>query len=297
MNIVKLARSPRAMKALTGLTYQEFTLLVPTFEKAVHDLRMGKPERKREVGGGQKGKLKTGADKLFFILLYLKTYPTFDVLAFFSDKGRGRSCEAVHFFEQALTMALGRKLALPKRKIHSVEEFLQKYPEVKDVFLDGTERRVQRPKNKKRQNKLYSGKKKGTMRKNIVVSDEKKRILVLTPTKSGRRHDKRLADKLSLVEHIPPNIGVWTDTGFKGVERVHDGVVLPARASKNHPLTYPQKENNRLISSFRVLAEHAIGGIKRLRSVTDIYRNKKANFDDRLMLLSAGLWNFHLQQT
>lgn len=296
MNIVKLARSPRAMKALTGLTYQEFTLLVPTFEKAVHDLRMEKLNRKRKLGGGQKGKLKTGADKLFFILLYLKTYPTFDVLAFFSDKSRGRSCESVHFFEKALEKALGRKLALPKRKINSVEEFLQKFPEVKDVFLDGTERRVQRPKNKKEQNKLYSGKKKGTMRKNIVVSDEKKRILVLTPTKSGRRHDKRLADKLSLVEHIPQGIGVWTDTGFQGVARVHDGVVLPTRASKNNPLTYQQKENNRIISSFRVLAEHAIGGIKRLRSVTDIYRNKKANFDDRLMLLAAGLWNFHLQQ-
>src|SRR3954464_8207965 len=90
---------------------------------------------------------------------------------------------------------LRRKLALPTRKIRSVEEFLAKFPEVKDVFLDGTERKVQRPKSKKRQNKLYSGKKKGTMRKNIVVSDERKRILVLTPTKSGRRHDKRLADK------------------------------------------------------------------------------------------------------
>jgi len=296
MNIAKLARSPRAMKALTGLSYPEFVNLVPSFEKALRDMRMERSGRKRALGGGQKGKLKTAEDKLFFILLYLKTYPTFDVLAFFSDKGRGRSCESVHFFQKALERALGRKLALPNRKIRSIEEFAQKFPEVKDVFIDGAERRAQRPRAKQRQNKLYSGKKKGTMRKNIVVSDENRRILILTPTKSGRRHDKRLADKRSIVERLPEGIGVWTDTGFRGIERVHDQVVLPTRASKNHPLTLAQKEENRLIAGFRVLAEHAIGGIKRLRSVTDVYRNKKANFDDHLMLLAAGLWNYRLQQ-
>ena len=297
MNITKLARNPRAMKALTGLSYQEFITLVPTFGKALTDLRLTRPHRIRKLGGGQKGKLPTIETKLLFILLYIKTYPTFDVLAFFTDRNRGRCCESVHFFSKALETALGRRLALPERKIGSVEEFLQKFPEIRDVFLDGTERRVQRPRNKKHQNKLYSGKKKGTMRKNIILADERRYILVLTPTKSGRRHDKRLADKLSLVQRIPQAVGVWADTGFQGITRVHDNAVIPTRARKDHPLTYREKEENHAISAFRVVVEHAIGGMKRLRCASDIYRNKKRNYDDRLMLLAAGLWNFHLQQT
>jgi hypothetical protein len=196
----------------------------------------------------------------------------------------------------ALEVALGKRLVLPRRQINSVEEFFRRFPIAKDVFVDGTERRVEKPKNEKRRSKLYSGKKKSTMRKNVIVADERKRILILTPTKSGRRHDKRLADKVALFEHIPKEVAVWVDTGFKGVERLHPNVVLPTRASKGNPLSDGQREENRIISSFRVLSEHAIAGIKRLRSVSDIYRNKKTNLDDKFMLLATGLWNLHLQE-
>ena len=89
MNITKLAHDPRAIKALTGLSYQEFTDLLPVFERALERVQMEKPNRKRNPGGGQKGHLKTGEAKLFFILFYFKTYPTFDILGFLSGKSRG----------------------------------------------------------------------------------------------------------------------------------------------------------------------------------------------------------------
>jgi len=46
---------------------------------------------------------------------------------------------------------------------------------------------------------------------------------------------------------------------------------------------------------FRVRVEHAIGGSKRYAACRDIYRNKSINMDDKFHLLSAGLWNLHLQ--
>ncbi|MBI2404963.1 hypothetical protein HYV22_02185 [Candidatus Gottesmanbacteria bacterium] len=58
-----------------------------------------------------------------------------------------------------------------------------------------------------------------------------------------------------------------------------------------------EKAENRLISGIRVLSEYAIAGIKRFRSTTDVYRNKLPNMDDTFMLLSAGLWNYHLAMT
>lgn len=294
MQISKLHTNKRAMKALTGVSPQEFNELVIAFDQELYRIRESKPNRKRKVGGGKRGHLKTSQDKLFFILFYLKTYPTFDVLAFFSSKGRGRSCEAVHLYLRILEKALGKKIVLPERKITSVEEFLQKFPEVKDVFVDGTERRMQRPKQGKRNKRYYSGKKKGHTRKNIVVSDEHKRILLVSPTKPGRRHDKRLADRVHLVEHIPDEVGVWGDSGFQGIQDLHPNTLVAKRGRKNRPLTAAEKRENYVISSFRVVVEHAIGGMKRYRVMTDTLRNKIGIFDDRIAVVTAGIWNYHL---
>jgi hypothetical protein len=43
-----------------------------------------------------------------------------------------------------------------------------------------------------------------------------------------------------------------------------------------------------------VKCEHAHAGMKRYNSVTAVYRNRVPDFDDRLMLNAAGLWNFYL---
>jgi hypothetical protein len=191
---------------------------------------------------------------------------------------------------------MGRHLVLPQRKISSPEEFFRLFPEAKDVFIDGTERRVQKPKNLKKRNRLYSGKKKATTRKTVIVSNDQKRILLMTPTKSGRRHDKRIADKAGVIEAIPQDVAIWTDTGFQGIARAHPNTVMPAKATKNRPLTLAQKQNNRLISSIRVVSEHAIGGYKRFKAAADLYRNRLPNLDDTFSFLAAGLWNFHLAQ-
>lgn len=294
MNIKSALRSNRSCLALTGVNVAEFNTLTPLFASIYREERIKtNPKRMRKFGGGRIGGLKTIEEKLFLALMYLKTYPTFDVVSFFVGIDRSNCYRAIKFLLPVLEITLGRQLALPKRQIHSVEEFLLLYPEVKDVFLDGTDRRVQRPKNKKRQNKLYSGKRKATTRKNIVVSDEKRRILYLSPTKSGRRHDKKLGDKMELGS-LPPEVCAWVDTGFVGLKKIHPNTQIPKKRSRDKPLSEDDKENNRLISSFRVTVEHAIAGMKRLRSTTDVYRNKRANFDDTLHLLAAGIWNYHL---
>jgi hypothetical protein len=156
MNTFKLARDPRAIKALTGLSYQEFSDLVPVFAKQLKAFQMKKLNRKRKPGGGQKGHLPTIESKLFYILFYLKTYPTFDILGFLFSKSRGRACEYAHIYAKVLNKVMKVKGNTPKRRIGSIEEFIKLFPVVKDVFIDGTERVIQRP--KKNHKKQYSGK-------------------------------------------------------------------------------------------------------------------------------------------
>jgi len=194
-------------------------------------------------------------------------------------------------------MFIGRELVLLKRKARSLEEVFERCPEIKDIFLDGSERRTQKPRNLKRRNKLYSGKKKAATRKNIILNDEKRRILFMSKTKSGRRHDKKAADKSEVIKYIPPDVTIWTDTGFQGIKKLHPNSVLPDKSTKKHPLSEPQKENNRVISGIRVVSEHTISGYKRFKAASDIYRNRLPNMDDLMNGICAGLWNFHLGQT
>lgn len=303
MRVQSALKSDRLCKSLTGLTVLEFTQLVEGFKKNLLETRIkSKTDRLRAFGGGRIGNLITVEDKLFFSLMYLKCYPTYDVLGWIIDFHRTRACQQVLFLLPVLEQTLGRQLVLPLRKISSPEEFMRLFPEIKEVFGDATERRVQRPKSQKRQRKLYSGKKKMHTRKNIIMADEKKRILILTKTKSGRRHDKRLADKENLFQNLPAKITAWVDTGFEGIQHYHHNSLIPVkkiRKSKHNPdpppLTRQQKESNRLISSFRVVAEHAIAGVKRYNCLQQPFRNKIRKLDDTFILLSAGLWNYHLQ--
>ncbi len=298
MNTTKAFKDQRLIKALTGVSTREFQSLLPAFEQAVReDSRLRSKAKERHFGGGAKGKLLTTEDKLFFILVYVKTYPTFDFLGFVFSLHRSRAHRNTIKLLGSLEKALGRKVVMPEKKISSMEEFLEKFPEAKDLFADGVERPTQRPVSKKKQNKLYSGKKKRHMKKSIIMVNENKKILVMTKTKSGRRHDKRLADKDSLFENIPEEVALWLDTGFQGVLKQHTNTLIPKKATKKKPLTWVEKEENRVISSFRVIVENAIAGIKRFKAYADIWRNKIAGLDDQVMRISCGLWNLHIEMT
>jgi hypothetical protein len=295
MNISQLRRNDRLCAAVTGLTSYEFERLIPEFSWNLHEVLVTRRnDRKRKMGAGPKGKLPTVEEKLALILFYLKAYTTYDIVGFIFNLHRSNSYRDIQIYMKALEKTLRRKLALPTRKITSIDEFFRKFPEAKEVFADAYERRVQKPINKKKRKKLYSGKKKATTRKNMVVTNIDKQILVLSPTNSGRRHDKRLADKHDVVRYIPESIPIFTDTGLQGLQKIHKNTIIPTKSTKKHPLTYTQKETNRLISGLRVIAEHAIAGIKRYKASSDIYRNRLPNLDDTFQLLSAGLWNYHL---
>lgn len=295
MNINAALRTDRMCKAMTGLSVREFNNLVADFSwnYAEYEAKR-KPDRKRRLGGGRGSYVEEVEQKLFYILWYLKVYPTFDLASFMIGFHRSKACEWFHLLRPIMETTMKRKLMLPERKISDPEEFLRLFPEAREVFADGIERSIERKKNKKSQQKNYSSKKKMHTRKSVIMTDRHKKILVLTKQKSGRRHDKRLGDKESLFTNLPKEIDLYVDTGFAGVDKVHQQTYLPKKRTKKHPLTEEEKEMNRLISTYRVLVEHAIGGVKRYRCMSEKMRNKKDWIDDQLLLLTAALWNYHL---
>lgn len=295
-----LAKRPRVFQRMTGLTLEEFNDLLDKFKSGwlifINKEFLSK-ERKRKFGGGRHSRLNSLEDKLLFILVYARLYPLMIVQGFFFGFEDSRACQWVHRLLPILDTAMGFAHARPKRgNGRSLDEILAEYPELKEfgISLDGTERPTKRAKDQEKQKRQYSGKKKRHTVKNVLIASPKNsQILHLSKTRDGAVHDKRVLDEENLSCH-DPTLEAATDTGFLGAKIGSLKIVIPKKKPKLQKLTDSDKAQNRAISSIRVRAEHAICGAKRSRSVHDIYRNFKEDFDDLLMSVACGLHNFRV---
>lgn len=296
MDIDKTLNNKRLIRAVLGVSKESFEKLIVPFAQILREGAELQKDRQRAYGGGSNGNIKDPRKKLFFILWYLKVYPTFDVAAYVFASSKTRTQVWAHKILPILEKTLKRKLVLPKRRIGTIEEFFRLFPQTKEVMLDGVERPTIRSQKSKTQRKHYSGKKKRHTRKSIVLVDSKKRILLITPTKHGKIHDKKMSDKNMLVSRIPKEVSIIADTGFQGIQKIHENTLIPKKKPRGGFLTDDEKAWNKLISSVRIVVEHAIGSMKRFGAASHIFRNKNG-LDDTFMSVCAGLSNLELENT
>jgi Helix-turn-helix of DDE superfamily endonuclease len=154
--------NPRTEKSVVGLTKVQFLKLSEFFEQAYHDIqsdRLINGEIRRLPKGGALGVLDTPQKMLFFILYYMKTYCTFDVLGFTFGFSSGHAHDPIKRIFPVLKRTLLTLDALPVRTISSVEELMQLIKKHGKIILDGVERSCVRPQNDDAQKAHYSGKK------------------------------------------------------------------------------------------------------------------------------------------
>jgi len=84
-----------------------------------------------------------------------------NVLGAFFNVDRSTVCRWVQSFLPILEKALEKEAVLPERQVESIEDFMATFPEIEEIFTDGTERPTQRPGDYDVQKEYYSGKKKG----------------------------------------------------------------------------------------------------------------------------------------
>lgn len=293
LNLQRVLNQDRLLRALTGLNRQAFDALLAAFSPLYEQTRQTQP-RQRAVGGGRKARLQSTQAKLFFILFYCKCYPTFDLAGIIFDLHRSQAHEWTHRLQPILEATLGEKLVLPERKLDSMTAFLERFPGVQRVMIDGTERPIARPQDPEAQQTHYSGKKKRHTRKHLAAVDETKRVLVLSKAREGKLHDKRFHDEDDIAGSVPDAIPIEVDLGFLGLQKEYDNIHLPHKKPRGGERSETQKQENRVLSQSRVVCENAFAGVKRYNAVSVVYRNRIENFDDRLMLTAAGLWNFYL---
>jgi hypothetical protein len=293
-----IAEKPILCRQLTGLSLEGFRKLLPAFNEAERleqerrDQQRSVP-RKRQPGAGRRPRLRTSADRLLFILVYFKLYPLQDVQAFLFGMSQAQAWEWIHRLTPLLNHALGAEQQLPAREPAPLTRVLRKCPGL-EFIIDGTERPIQRPKDKQRQREFYSGKKKRHTVKNVVVVERRtRRIRMLSRTTQGKRSDKRIAEEEGY--RFPKDSRLWCDLGFQGYRPPGAIPIHPIKKPRNQELRPGQRSHNRVIAKRRVRVEHAIGGVKVFRITRDIYRNHRPGYDDLVMETACGLHNWRLE--
>ena len=159
-------------------------------------------------------------------------------------------------------------------------------------IIDGFDRGIQRPKCAEEQEDKFSGKHGRNTIKNTCISNENSEILYLSYTRSGRIHDKRMAEEEQRT--FPEESFLRKDLGYQGYLPANVHCFEPYKKPKNGELTKWQKAENQAIAKVRIVVEHAISGIKRCRIIKEITRIYDAEIRDRLVETCAALHNFRL---
>ncbi len=97
LNIDTILRQDRLLRATTGLNLKAFEELLVKFESVyLSDCEKDQKFRNRKMVAGRKAQLRTMKEKLFYILFYLKCYPTFDLASVWFDFARSQAYRWLH---------------------------------------------------------------------------------------------------------------------------------------------------------------------------------------------------------
>jgi hypothetical protein len=237
--IEKILDNGRVSHALVGVNQKEFDLLLNFF---LQSYIYYEKAHKIDLTRGRKSLISGLEEKLFFILFYFKTYPTFDVLGVMFNMDRTTACKQVHLLAPLLLQSLEMLKLLPAREKNQLKKKLKNLNMKGFVIADGTERPIRRPINKDSQKEFYSGKKKRHTHKNLLLTNKEKAILFLSETVSGKTHDMRLAKDTDFLSSIPKDILCLLDSGFEGIDKIYpkSKINKPIKKSKKKELTKAQ---------------------------------------------------------
>jgi len=301
----QLRKHPSAFKSLTGMSAEAFDRLFEDVTSA-HLQRLrdtptkrGKQPRKRAPGGGRKHD-HTLRDRLVIALVWLRIYPTYEVLGFFfslhKTNARHNVEEMLETLSEMTTFAFERPTD-ERKKLGSVAAVMDAYPDVA-LVIDAKEQRIQRPSGKdtegnSRQKPYYSGKKRAhTLKNEVGVQPDGLVGAVSESVPGGAIHDLTLLRQTKLVEQLAPDEGAMMDKGYDGITNDYPDrpLYLPYKARRNKPLTEEEKAYNAHLSKYRIVVEHTNAQLQKYQALAQQYRHDREKHS-RTIRVVAGLVN------
>ncbi len=231
----RVAARPSVLSSLTGFNLAEFEALYQDFaafyakDRQDSLTRTGKP-RKRAAGAGAKFS-QDARTRLLMALVFLRLYPTYEVLGFLFSLNKGNALRGVVDVLATLeahTVFVCERPAEDRKKLRSLQAVMDAFPDVR-LVIDAKEQRVQRPsgsdkEGNSRQKPFYSGKKKAhTLKTQVAVAPDGSFQSVGKST-PGSMHD------LTLLRQSGFSSPEWFDAPPREDRRHHAGQRL-----RRHP--------------------------------------------------------------
>jgi hypothetical protein len=295
MRYDELTRYPTVFQKMTGLRVKEFDRLWLEMEPgfvAAEEKRLERANRQRAIGGGLSTEL-DGRDQLLLTVIWLRTYPTYDVLGYLfgvSPPTVGRYIERVLPLLEQAGLDTMRMPDPGKKHRHSLNELLQAIPELV-VSVDSFEHKVQRPKAKSERDSWYSKKKQAhTMKNQIAVDETNGRIVDVSPSVKGRTHDLTLLKQTRLLDRLPTGVGCMADSAYQGVHELHPLAFSPRKKPRDKPRPDADIAYNHAFSQRRIGVENTICRMRWFRALSQTDRHHRLNHTARVRAV-AGLVN------
>jgi hypothetical protein len=290
-----LRKHPTVFRHLTGLTVPAFDALVADVAPAVeaaHRKALDRPGRRRAIGAGGAFELGTG-NQVLLAVVWLRQYPTQEVLGFLFGVSDSTALRAVRRCLPVLEQAGKDTMRMPdpgpgRRK--QLPALLGDTPGLA-VVIDTFEQRTHRP--KRRQRAYYSGKKKAhTLKSQVGVDEESGRFVDVSDSVPGPWADIKLLKKSRLLKRLPEGVGGIGDLAYVGIAGLHPAGLgaAPRRKPRGQDRPPEDRRYNRAFSRRRIVVEHAIGRLRRFRSVSHVNRHRRKGHAARVRAV-AGLVN------
>ena len=311
LTVARLRRKPRHFRTFTGLRVEEFYALLKELEPvyaAVDRARKSRPDRQRAIGAGHQFELPL-AERLLMVLMYLRLYTTELLVGYFFDVdastvNRERNLRMVPALSEVLPLPAREEMGIvglkadrgpAGRRVRTLEELLQRFPELEEVLIDATEQPVSEPKEKQARRERYSGKKKQHTLKTQATVTRDGAVLHATLHVPGGLHDQQLLRCSGVLHRLRPGMKARLDRGYEGVETINPAVCVekPVKGYRNHRVTALGRAYNRMQSQLRIGVEHAFARLKRFRVLGGTYRGRVAQYD-ALFGVVCGLNNFRI---
>ena len=309
LRFTKLAKHPRKLYRMTGLTVEQFqtltTRLSPLWTQAER-ARLSRRQRRHAIGQGRKYTLATRADTLLCLLAFYRFALTDELLGWLVGLDASTVCRLQQrlepLLEQAADPSLGlslrRRLPPGVKKIGTWEKLLEVCPEFAEVMTDATEQPRQRPP-RRSQRRWYSGKRKRHTIKTQITVNKAGRILLVSASVPGRTPDDTLFKRAGTADKVPRAAQHDLDRGYDGApgDYPDQHVIVPVKRRRNHRrLTRLERRFNRLQARRRIIVEPVFSRLKKYQVLAQLYRHRITDYNRRFRNIAA-LANFRLATT
>lgn len=295
----RLKKYPTVFRSVTGLKVKEFNeytnpLLVELAEKERKRLA-SRDKRQRDVGGGRNHEL-AWREQLLLTLVWLRLYPTYEVLGYFFNVSDSTACRIVHrclpILEKAGRGELAKSKAHAKRKRgYNLGQIFKEVPGLA-VVIDAFEQEIERPSKRSEADKWYSGKQHAhTIMSQIGVDAYTGEVLDVAESMRGARQDKGYFNESGITDRLPDDTTYLADLGYPGLDKDLERAAIPRKKPRNQPRPKADKEYNKMFSQKRVIVENTIAQLRSYAALLIRDRHHREWHTERVIAI-AGFVNF-----